>query len=97
MSFYEWAVVHGTWHPATNGFTAAPGDVAVYGLSLHPDPRAVHVAIVTQDAPGWRGPNVVNGDGNRTGFSVTDTGTHQVRADGNRRDSTLAGYVAPDR
>lgn len=95
VSFYEWAVVHGTWHPATNGFTAAPGDVAVYGLSLHPYPRAVHVAIVTQDAPGRQGPNVVNGDGNHTGFSVADTGTDQVRADGNRPASTLAGYVAP--
>jgi len=95
VSFFEWAVVHGKWHPATKGFTAAPGDVAVYGLSLHPDPRAVHVAIVTQDAPGSQGPNVVNGDGNRTGFSVADTGTDQVRADRNRPDSTLAGYAAP--
>jgi len=49
------------------------------------------LAIVTQDAPGRQGPNVVNGDGNHTGFSVADTGTDQVRADGNRPDSTLAG------
>src|SRR5579875_838492 len=95
VSFYQWAVFHGTWHPANNAFTAAPGDVAVYGLSLHPDPRAVHVAIVTHDAPGRHGPNVVNGDGDHAGFSVADTRTDQVRADGTRPDSTLAGYAAP--
>ena len=95
VSFYEWAVANGEWHPATSGYVAAPGDVAVYGLSLGADPSAVHVAIVTRDAPGQRGPDVVNGDGNRTGFSVVETGTGQVRADTGPDDSTLAGYVSP--
>jgi hypothetical protein len=54
------------------------------------------VAIVTDDPPGRRGPDVVNGDGDRTGFSVVETGTDQIRADiGHREDSTLAGYISP--
>jgi hypothetical protein len=95
VSFYEWGVANGEWHPASGGYVAAPGDVAVYGLSLGADPSAVHVAIVTDDPPGQRGPDVVNGDGDRTGFSVVETGTDQVRADTGPGDSTLAGYVSP--
>jgi hypothetical protein len=94
VSFYLWAVANGQWHPAT-GYVAAPGDVAVYGLSLGTDPSAAHVAIVTSDSPGQRGPDVVNGDGDRTGFSVVELGTDQVRADADRNDATLAGFVSP--
>jgi hypothetical protein len=96
VSFYEWAVANGEWHPATSGYEAAPGDVAVYGLSLGAVPSAAHVAIVTADPLGQRGPDVVNGDGDRTGFSVVETGTDQIRADaGRQQDSTLIGYVSP--
>lgn len=96
VSFYKWGIANGDWHPAHSGYVAAPGDVAVYGLSLYPEPSATHVAIVTTDPPGKPGPNVINGDGDRTGFSVADTGTDQVRADaGHHEDSALAGYVSP--
>jgi hypothetical protein len=95
VSFYAWALANGHWHPATSGYVAAPGDVAVYGLSLGADPSAVHVAIVTDDPPGQRGPDVVNGDGDRTGLSVVETGTDQIQADAGHGDSTLAGYVSP--
>lgn len=95
VSFYDWALANGQWHPATSRYLAAPGDVAVYGLSLGADPSAVHVAIVTAGPPGQRGPDVVNGDGDRTGFSVVETGTDQVQADAGHGDSTLAGYVSP--
>jgi hypothetical protein len=94
-SFYDWGVANGEWHPATNGFVASPGDVAVYGLSLGADPSAVHVAIVIDDAAGELGPDVVNGDGDRTGYSVVETGTDQARADAGNGDSILAGYVSP--
>jgi hypothetical protein len=94
-SFYEWGVAHGQWHPVASGFVAAPGDVAVYGLTLGADPSAVHVAIVTDDTPGQGGPDVVNGDGDRTGFSVVETGTDQALADAGNGDSALAGYVSP--
>lgn len=95
-SFYSWGLANGDWHPADSGYVAQPGDVAVYGLSLGPDPSAAHVAIVTQDPRGQRGPDVVNGDGDRTGFSVVEIGTNQTRADtGHKRDSSLAGYVSP--
>jgi hypothetical protein len=88
-------VANGQWHPVTSGFVATPGDVAVYGLTLGADPSAVHVAIVTDDTPGQRGPDVVNGDGDRTGFSVVETGTDQALADAGNGDSALAGYVSP--
>jgi len=93
-SFYEWAVANGEWHPATSGYVASPGDLAVYGLSLGADPSAVHVAIVTDDPPGQPGPDVVNGDGDGTGFSVVETGTDQTMADAGNGDSVLAGYVS---
>jgi hypothetical protein len=94
-SFYEWGVANGAWHPASSGYVAAPGDVAVYGLTLGLDASATHVAIVTGDTPGQRGPDVVNGDGNRTGFSVVETGTRQLHADVHHASSsTLAGYVS---
>jgi hypothetical protein len=93
-SFYEWGLANGTWHPAA-GYTAAPGDVAVYGLSLAGgSPRAAHVAIVTDDPLSQQGPDVVNGDGDRTGFSVVESGTDQVLADASAR-SALSGYVTP--
>ena len=92
-SFYEWGVANGEWHPATSGYVASPGDLAVYGLSLGADPSAVHVAIVTDDPPGQPGPDVVNGDGDGTGFSVVETGTDQTMADAGNGDSVLAGYV----
>ena len=95
VSFYEWGVANGEWHPAASGYVASPGDVAIYGLSLGADPSAVHVAIVTDDAPGQAGPDVVNGDGDRTGFSVVETGTDQAIADAGNGDSILAGYVSP--
>ena len=94
-SFYVWAVDHGTWHPAGSGYTPQPGDVAVYGLDATTD-TAVHVAVVTGYTPGAKGPDVVNGDGDRTGFSVVETGTDQYRSDthdGN--DSLLSGYASP--
>jgi CHAP domain len=94
VSFYQWGVANGAWHPARRGYKASPGDVAVYGLSLGASPSAAHVAIVTDDPPGQRGPDVVNGDGDRTGFSVVEIGTNQVRAD-TGHDSALAGYVSP--
>jgi hypothetical protein len=59
------------------------------------NPSAVHAAIVNDDPLGLRGPDEVNGDGDRTGFSVVETGTSQVRADAGHHDSTLAGYVRP--
>ncbi len=96
VSFYKWGLANRAWHPATGGYVAAPGDVAVYGLSLGAAPSGAHVAIVTDDPRGQRGPDVINGDGDRTGFSVVETGTDQTRADaGHHHSSTLAGYVSP--
>ncbi len=93
-SFYEWGLAHRTWHPVGSGYTPQPGDVAVYGL----DPAtliAQHVAVVTSDPPGNRGPDVVNGDGDRTGFSVVEAGTDQTQADVQGTGAPLSGYVDP--
>jgi hypothetical protein len=93
-SFYEWGVDNGEWHPVSSGYVPSPGDVAVYGLSFGAQVSAVHVAIVTSFPTGQHGPNVVNGDGDRTGYSVVESGTDQVLADAGHNDSTLAGYVS---
>ena len=93
-SFYLWAVAHGTWHPVGSGYTPRPGDAAVYGL----DPAAstaAHVAIVTGYLAGARGPDVVNGDGDRTGFSVVEAGTDQYKADTPGSNAPLSGYASP--
>jgi hypothetical protein len=96
-SFYTWGVYHGRWHSASSGYHARPGDVAVYGLTLGASDAAAHVAIVTGDPAGQRGPDVVNGDGDHTGFSVVETGRDQLRADtGHGQGAMLAGYVSPD-
>jgi CHAP domain len=94
-SFYEWAVANGSWHPATPAYEAAPGDIAVYGLSLGAEPRAAHVAIVIRDLPGQRGPDVVNGDGNLTAFSAVETGGDQGGITVGNKHYGLTGYVSP--
>ncbi len=93
-SFYVWGVDHHTWHPARSGYVAEPGDVAVYGLNLS-TVTAQHVAVVTADAKGWRGPDVINGDGNRSGFSVVEVGLKQANADVHGHGGSLSGYVTP--
>lgn len=93
-SVYEWAVAHHRWH-AARGYVAAPGDIAVYGLELTPAVTAAHVAIVTEDSAGQAGPDVVNGDGDRTGYSVVEAVDDEVTADGPGTHSRLSGYVSP--
>jgi hypothetical protein len=94
-SFYEWGKASGTWHPAGDGYAPQPGDVAVYGLDAT-TLVAQHVAVVISYTPGDRGPNVVNGDGDHTGYSVVETGGDQVVADvPNGAAYRLSGYVSP--
>ena len=94
-SFYKWAVANGSWHPATRAYEAAPGDVAVYGLSLGTDPRAAHVAIVIRDLPGQDGPDVVNGDGDQSAFSAVEMGGNQQEIRVGHKHYPLAGYASP--
>ena len=93
-SFYVWGEDHGTWHPASSHYVPQPGDVAVYGL----DPvavTAVHVAVVTAATGDAGAPDVVNGVGDRTGYSVVETGSHQADADVSGHGAPLSGYVSP--
>jgi len=94
VSFYLWAQAHHTWHPIGSGYVPQPGDVAVYGLDLR-SLRAQHVAVVTGYSSGARGPDVVNGDGERTGFSVVESGTDQYKSDLTGNGGQLAGYASP--
>ena len=91
-SFYVWGVDHGTWHPVGSHYTPQPGDVAVYGLDLT-SVTADHVAIVTGATSNPDAPDVINGDGDRTGFSVVEAGDDQAFAD--VHGGRLSGYVAP--
>ncbi|HUY30899.1 MAG TPA: CHAP domain-containing protein [Acidimicrobiales bacterium] len=94
-SFYTWGVAHRTWHPVGSRYVPRPGDVAVYGLDAA-IPTAQHVAVVVAYRHGERGPDVVNGDGSRTGFSVVERGRDQYRADLHGPGGPLAGYVSPE-
>ncbi|HVT42433.1 MAG TPA: CHAP domain-containing protein [Acidimicrobiales bacterium] len=93
-SFYVWGVDHGTWHPVGSGYAPQPGDVAIYGLRTGAV-TAVHVAVVTASTGDDNAPDVVNGDGDRTGYSVVETGDHQSDADVKGDGAPLSGYVAP--
>jgi CHAP domain len=93
-SFYVWGIDHGTWHPVASGYTPQPGDVAVYGLDLS-TVTADHVAIVTSATSRPDAPDVINGDGDRTGFSVVEVGDNQAYADVQGQGGRLSGYVAP--
>ena len=94
-SFYEWGVAHRRWHAVGSHYAPRPGDVAVYGLSTA-TLFAAHVAIVIAFSKGKRGPDAVNGDGDRTGFSVVEIGLDEYKADLNASIAyLLAGYVSP--
>jgi CHAP domain len=93
-SFYLWGVDHGTWHAAGSGYRPQPGDVAVYGLNRS-TLVAQHVAIVIDDPTDAQGPDVVNGDGSRTGFSVVEIGHDQIFADVHGHGGRVSGYVSP--
>ena len=93
-SFYVWGTNHGTWHPVGSGYAPQPGDVAVYGLNTEAL-TAVHVAVVTGDSGDPGAPDVINGDGDRTGFSVVEVGTSQSDADVKSNGAPLSGYVSP--
>jgi hypothetical protein len=93
-SFYVWGTDHGTWHPVTSGYAPQPGDVAVYGLDTSAV-TAVHVAIVTAPTGNNAAPDVINGDGDRTGYSVVEVGDDQAFADAKQKDAALSGYVSP--
>jgi hypothetical protein len=93
-SFYVWGVDHGTWHPVGSGYAPEPGDVAIYGLDTGAV-TAVHVAVVTAATGQDDAPDVVNGDGDRTGYSVVETGDHQSDADVKGDGAPLSGYVSP--
>jgi hypothetical protein len=93
-SFYLWGVDHGTWHSVSSGYAPQPGDVAVYGLDTSAV-TAVHVAVVTGTTGDDAAPDVVNGDGDRTGYSVVEAGDHQAFADVKGNGAPLSGYVSP--
>jgi hypothetical protein len=90
-SVFQWAVRHGTWHPAGGSYHPQWGDIAVYGLNIS-GTFADHVAIVTNVAPGNAGPDVVNGDwwSSNNGGVVAET--NETTATGT---DSLSGYASP--
>ena len=93
-SFYVWGTDHGTWHPVGSGYAPQPGDVAVYGLDAAAV-TAVHVAVVTAATGNDGAPDVVNGDGDRTGFSVVEVGDNQAFADAKGRRAPPCRATSP--
>jgi CHAP domain len=93
-SFYVWGLDHGTWHPVSSHYRPQPGDVAIYGLDVTAV-TAQHVAIVTGATAHNDAPDVINGDGDRSGFSVVEAGTAQDFGDVKGHGAPLSGYVSP--
>lgn len=93
-SFYEWGEREGSWHPLSSKYTPKPGDVAVYGLGAS-NLTAAHVAVVISQSTPGTGPTVINGDGDRTGFSVVETESNELFADTGHHHARLSGYVSP--
>jgi hypothetical protein len=93
-SFYVWGLDHGTWHPVSSHYRPQPGDVAIYGLDVTAV-TAQHVAIVTGATAHNDAPDVINGDGDRSGFSVVEAGTAQAFGDVKGHGAPLSGYVSP--
>jgi uncharacterized protein with LGFP repeats len=91
VSFYRYAVAHGTWHPAGSGYVPRPGDAVVFGL----DPSgtiADHVAIVIGFTPGAAGPDAVNGDWWDSGFGMVAAAANETTATGT---DGVSGYASP--
>ncbi|MGH7911207.1 MAG: CHAP domain-containing protein [Candidatus Dormibacteraceae bacterium] len=93
ISFYEWAVAAGTWHPASSGYLPQPGDAAVYGINSSATWSA-HVAIVTGYQIFTKAPYAINGNGDRGGFSLVEAIPDETRA-AISGDETLSGYASP--
>ena len=51
--------------------------------------------VVTSDSSGSSGPDVINGDGDQTGFSVVETGTSQFQIHVGKSTYPLSGYASP--
>jgi hypothetical protein len=66
--------------------------VAVNGLDTT-TVTAVHVAVATADS--GSAPDVINGDGDRTGYSVVEVGDSQAYADVKGKGAPVSGYVSP--
>ncbi len=71
-----------------------PGDVAVYGLDAS-QLVAQHVAIVVSDTPGDKGPDAVNGDGDKSVYSAVEVGNDEYKAKAPGVTEYLSGYVSP--
>ena len=56
---------------------------------------AVHVAVVTAATGNHAAPDVINGDGDKTGYSVVEVGDNQAFADAKQKGAPLSGYVSP--
>jgi hypothetical protein len=93
-SFYEWGTSHGTWHPAGSGYIPQPGDVAVYGLDAA-TLVASHVAVVVGYHQGDNGPNVINGDGDKSAYSVVELEDDEYKSDAPGHSAPLSGYTSP--
>ncbi len=95
ISFYNWAVANGTWHPAGSGYLPQPGDVAIYGINSSAT-WAAHVAVVTGYQRFTHAPYAINGDGDLGGFSVVVAIPDETRA-AISGDEELSGYASPVR
>lgn len=93
ISFYNWGLANGTWHPASSGYLPQPGDVALYGINSTAT-WAAHVAVVTGYQRFTHAPYAINGDGDLGAYSLVDAIPDETRA-AISGDEGLSGYVSP--
>ena len=93
ISFYDWAVANGTWHPASSGYLPEPGDVALYGINTA-ETWAAHVAVVTGYQLFTHAPYAINGDGDLGAFSLVVAIPDETRT-AISGDEVLSGYASP--
>lgn len=93
ISFYNWGLANGTWHPASSGYLPQPGDVALYGINSTAT-WAAHVAVVTGYQRFTHAPYAINGDGDLGAYSLVVAIPDETRA-AISGDEGLSGYVSP--
>ena len=92
VSFYNWGIANGTWHPIGSGYSPQPGDVAVYAWGT--EPSTGHVGIYVS-GPAAR-PTVVNGNW-APDYPAGNSGVYieSGQSTAGLQGGPLQGYVSP--
>ena len=99
----EWCVDFAAWvwkqAGAEVSYQLAPGylngDLASFYVWATDHGTWHRVGSAYSPQPGDAAPDVINGDGDKTGYSVVEVGDNQAFADAKQKGAPLSGYVSP--